>query len=337
MVERVALRSARKEPLSSLAVQVLRQEAAAISRAAERLTGEVLEASLELLLACRSKVVLLGTGKSGIAATKIASTLTSTGTAAIFLHPVDALHGDIGVVSADDLAIVVSNSGESEELMAALTQLRRRGTPVIAILGNPDSSIARRSDVVLDASVDEEAGPLGLAPTASTTVAIAVGDALAAMAMEAKGFTAEDFALNHPAGQLGKRLTLRVADLMHETGEDLSVSERDTLMRVIEALGRGGLGAVNVLDGERRLLGIVTDGDIRRSVLERSPTGLDAVTAADVMTSRPTVVAPDALAYDALRLMEDRPSQISVLPVVGQDDRCAGLLRLHDLVRAGLR
>jgi arabinose-5-phosphate isomerase len=337
MVEPVALRDAAREPASSLAVQVLRQEAAAIARAAERLSADALEASLELLLACRSKVVLLGTGKSGIAATKIASTLTSTGTAAIPLHPVDALHGDIGVVGAEDCAIVISNSGESEELMAALTQLRRRGTPVIAILGNPDSSIARRSDVVLDASVDQEAGPLGLAPTTSTTVAIAVGDALAAMTMEAKGFTAEDFALNHPAGQLGKRLTLRVADLMHEAVADLAVSEHDPLMRVIEAMGRGGLGAVSVLDAEHRLLGIVTDGDIRRSVLELGSAGLERLTAAEVMTSTPTVVAPDALAYDALRLMEDRPSQISVLPAVDYTERCVGLLRLHDLVRAGLR
>ncbi|MGI8440584.1 MAG: KpsF/GutQ family sugar-phosphate isomerase [Thermoleophilaceae bacterium] len=337
MLERITLESAAEGSMPALAAQVLRQETAAIGKAADRLTGEVLEASLELLLACRSKVVILGTGKSGIAASKIASTMTSTGTAAIFLHPVDALHGDIGVVSADDCAIVISNSGESEELMAVLTHVRRRGTPVIAVLGNADSSIARRSDVVLDASVDEEACPLGLAPTASTTVAIGVGDALAAMVMKAKGFTAEDFALNHPAGQLGKRLTLRVADLMHEDTADLAVGEKESLMAVIGAIGRGGLGAVNVLDEDDRLLGIVTDGDLRRSVQERGTDGLGGVLAGDIMTSTLAVVAPDALAYDALRLMKDRPSQISVLPVVDHSERCVGLLRLQDLVRAGLR
>lgn len=323
--------------LTTLAVQVLQQEAAAIAEAAERLRLADLEAATEILLGGRGKVVLLGTGKSGIAARKIASTLTSTGSAAIFLHPGDALHGDIGMVSSGDRSIAISNSGESEELIAVLTHFKRRGIPIVAIVGNLESTIARQADVVLDASVDEEACPLNLAPTASTTVAIAIGDALAAILMTAKGFTAEDFAQNHPGGLLGKRLTLRVSDLMHSGEHNPTVVERAPLMDVLTAITRGGLGAANVVDGGGLLLGIVTDGDVRRAVQSRGFSGLEQLTASQVMTSDPVVVGPDALAYDALRLMEDRPSQIAVLPVVGAGDHCLGLLRLHDIVQAGLR
>jgi arabinose-5-phosphate isomerase len=329
--------STAEEQRSELAVRVLRQEAAAIVAAADRLQVPELEQALDALLGCEGKVVLLGTGKSGIAARKIASTLTSTGTAAIFLHAVDALHGDIGIVTSDDVAIVVSNSGESEELVAVLTHLRRRGVPVVAILGNLESTIGRQADIALDASVDEEACPLNLAPTASTTVAIAVGDALAAILMTAKEFTAEDFALNHPAGRLGKRLTLRVSDLMHAESRNATISGDASFLEVIEAITHGGLGAANVIDGEGRLLGIVTDGDVRRGVQRRPLAELERVVASDVMTPNPTVVGPEVLAYDALRLMEDRPSQIAVLPVVDEGGRCVGLLRLHDIVQAGLR
>lgn len=316
---------------------MLRQEAAAILAAADRLQVPELERALDALLGCEGKVVLLGTGKSGIAARKIASTLTSTGTAAIFLHAVDALHGDIGIVTSDDVAIAVSNSGESEELIAVLMHLRRRAVPVVAILGNLESTIGRQADVALDASVDEEACPLNLAPTASTTVAIAVGDALAAILMTAKQFTAEDFALNHPAGRLGKRLTLQVRDLMHEEGRNPTISGDASFLEVIEAITQGGLGAANVVDDEGRLIGIITDGDVRRGVQRRPLTELERVLASDVMTANPTVVGPEMLAYDALRLMEDRPSQIAVLPVIDAGGRCVGLLRLHDIVQAGLR
>jgi arabinose-5-phosphate isomerase len=324
------------EELTSLAVRVLRHEAAAISEAAERLSGDQLERAAEIFLDRPGKLVLLGTGKSGIAGRKIAATLTSTGTAAIFLHPVDALHGDIGMVSSDDCAIAISKSGESEELIAVLTHLKRRGVRIVAIVGNLDSSIARQADASIDASVDEEACPLNLAPTTSTTLAIAIGDALAAVLMTAKGFTAEDFALNHPGGRLGKRLTLRVSDLMHAGEDNPTIPETASLMTVVEAVTRGGLGAANIVDTANRLVGIVTDGDLRRALQRSGFAGLDRIQAADIMTTSPTVVFEDSLAYDALRLMEDRPSQISVLPVVDVERRCLGLLRLHDVVQAGL-
>lgn len=328
---------AQRHDLSELGVGVLRQEAGAILAVADRLEVNRLEPAIEALLGCEGKVVLLGTGKSGIAARKIASTLTSTGTAAIFLHAIDALHGDIGIVTSDDVAIAISNSGESEELIAVLTHLRHRGVPIVAIVGNLESTIGRQADIALDASVDAEACPLNLAPTASTTVAIAIGDALAAILMTAKEFTAEDFALNHPAGRLGKRLTLRVSDLMHKGGRNPTIPADASFLEVIKAITRGGLGAANVVDGEGRLLGVVTDGDVRRSVQHRPFGQLESVIATDVMTASPTVVGAEVLAYDALVLMEDRPSQIAVLPVVDESGRCVGLLRLHDIVQAGLR
>jgi arabinose-5-phosphate isomerase len=323
--------------LTSLAVRVLHQEATAIADAAERLRAIDLEAAAEILLDCPGKVFLFGTGKSGIAARKIASTLTSTGTTAIFLHPVDALHGDIGMVSPNDCAIAVSNSGESDELVTLLFHLKHRGVPVVAIVGNLESSVGRSAAVSLDASVDEEACPLNLAPTTSTTVAIVLGDALAAMLMTAKGFTAEEFALNHPGGRIGKRLNLRVSDLMHTGERNPTVEETATLMDVIEAITRGGLGAANVVGSDGTLIGVVTDGDLRRSVQRRGFAELGDLRVADIMTASPTVVLPEVLAYDALHLMEDRPSQIAVLPVVDAENRCLGLLRLHDVVQAGLR
>jgi arabinose-5-phosphate isomerase len=329
--------SATQEDLTTLAERVLRHEATAIARAADRLVPEDVERAVDILAGCRGKVVVLGSGKSGIAARKIASTMTSTGTAALFLHAVDALHGDIGIVSADDCAILVSKSGESDELGTALTHLKHRRIPIIAIVAERESSIARQADVALDASVDVEACPLNLAPTASTTVAIALGDALAVLLMTAKNFTAEDFALNHPAGALGKRLTLRVRDLMHSDRENPTVPEAASLMDVLETITRGGLGAANVVDGGGTLRGIITDGDIRRAVQRSGLEGLERLRAVDVMTAMPTVVGAQVLAYDALRVMENRPSQIAVLPVVEDDGRCVGLLRLHDIVQAGLR
>jgi arabinose-5-phosphate isomerase len=323
--------------MTVLAARVLELEASAIARAADRLVPEDVERAVDIVAACRGKVVLLGAGKSGIAARKIASTMTSTGTAALFLHAVDALHGDIGIVSAEDCAILISKSGESDELGAALTHLKHRDIPIIAIVGELESSIARQADVALDASVDVEACPLNLAPTASTTVAIALGDALAAILMTGKNFTAEDFALNHPAGALGKRLTLRVRDLMHGEGENPVIPEAASLMDVLETITRGGFGAASVVDGDGTLRGIVTDGDIRRAVQRSGLEGLEALSALDVMTAMPTAVGAEVLAYDALRVMEDRPSQIAVLPVVDEDGRCVGLLRLHDIVQAGLR
>ena len=317
-------------------VALLRMEAEAVERTATRLSREAVEHAVRLLAACRGKVVTVGVGKSGHVAQKVAATLTSTGTPAVFLHPSDALHGGIGIVNGDDTVVVISNSGETAEVLELLPYMQHRRVPVIAVVGSLGSTLARRADVVLDASVEQEACPLNLAPTTSTTVALAVGDALAMTLMSVKRLTPEDFAMNHPGGRLGKRLTLKVSDLMHGGEENPTVTSGATLLEVVQAISRGGLGAVNVLDDASRLAGIVTDGDVRRTLQKVGLADLSELTAAGVMTSAPVVVAPDMLAHAALQLMENRPSQIAVLPVVEPGGRCVGLLRLHDIVRSGL-
>lgn len=310
----------------------MRTEAEAIVAASRRLDHAAARSALDMVLGARGKVIVTGVGKSGVIAEKIAQTMTSTGTMAVFLHPTDALHGSLGVVAAGDVVIALSNSGETDELIALLPSLAGRDVPLIAIVGNMDSTLARSAAAAIDASVDKEACPLNLAPTASTTVALAIGDAIAMTLMEAKGLSAADFAANHPAGRLGKRLTLRVVDLMHASPE---VSPTDTWLGVVKAISDSGLGAVNVVDGGK-LVGIVTDGDLRRTIERTSPEDLTSLDAGRMMTAGPISTSPDTLAFDALRLMEDRPSQISVLPVVETDGRCVGMLRLHDIIRSGL-
>jgi arabinose-5-phosphate isomerase len=319
-------------------VELLRVESNAIAKAAERLDASHLERVLSMLKGCKGKVVVLGVGKSGIIAQKVAATMTSSGTAAIHLHPSDALHGGLGIVTADDVVVMLSNSGETNELIELLPFLKRRNVPIVAIVGNLNSTIGQRSDAVLDASVDQEACPLNLAPTTSTTVALALGDALAMTLMRTKGLTESDFASNHPGGQLGKRLTLRVADLMHSGAENPTIADNASWMDVVSTITQYGLGAVNVLDQEGRLAGVITDGDLRRSLqkLGGRDFGFANLKCDDLMTHNPVVANPEMLAFDALHLMEDRPSQISVLPVVEGDRRCVGLIRLHDIVRSGL-
>jgi arabinose-5-phosphate isomerase len=278
--------------------------------------------------------VTSGAGTSGIVARKLAATLTSTGTPAAFLHPSDALHGGLGFVSGDDVAVLVSNSGETDELLALLPYLQSRDTPVIGILGNPKSRLGDAASVVLDAWVEHEACPLGLAPTASSTLALALGDALAVEVLVRRGVTSEAFARNHPSGRLGRRLTLRVRDLMLGPDAVVTVRPGTDLVATIAAISRGGAGATGVVGERGELVGIVTDGDLRRAV-QHDPDVL-ARTAGEIMTSTPVTVDVDALAYDALARMEDRPSPISVLPVVADDGTLVGMLRLHDVVRAGL-
>jgi arabinose-5-phosphate isomerase len=320
----------------SRVVDLLLMEAEAIRMTASRLKRKQVKEALELLHDCRGKVVVMGVGKSGNIAEKIAATLTSTGTAAVYLHPSDALHGGLGLVTADDVVLALSNSGETDEVITMLPYLKHRQVPIIAIVGNLRSTLARTAEVVLDASVDQEACPLNLAPTTSTTVALAIGDALAMTLMQVKGLTMDDFALNHPAGQLGKRLTLRVADLMHSGEENPTIDKDAAWLEVIAAISRGGLGAVNVVDAEGHLAGIITDGDLRRALQKIKPAELERLRCGSIMTQNPIVALPGMLAYDALRLMEDRPSQISVLPVVDERQLCVGLIRLHDIVRSGL-
>lgn len=314
-------------------VELLRIEADAIEHAASHLDAGAVESAIDLLEACAGKVIVTGVGKSGVIAQKIAQTLTSTGTVAVFVHPSDAMHGSLGVIAADDVVIALSNSGETEEILAILPPIKRRNVPVVAIVGNLNSTLAREADVVLDASVDKEACPLNLAPTTSTTVALSIGDAIAMTLMESKSLTEEDFAENHPAGRLGKRLTLRVNDLMHPSP---NVAPDAGWLEVVKAISGAALGAVNVVDAGGTLVGIVTDGDLRRTIEKTPSQDLDGLSAERMMTPSPITASSEMLAFEALRLMEDRPSQISVLPVVENGGRCVGLVRLHDIVKAGL-
>ncbi len=332
-------------PASALS-RCLQEEAAAIAAAAGRLSSEQVEAALKLLLGCRSrraKLVVTGVGKSGIVARKIAATFSSIGLTAVFLNPTDALHGDLGIVAADDVALLLSNSGETEELLAILPHLKRRGTGRIALVGRIDSALARGCDVVLDGSVDREVCPLNLAPTASTAVAMAIGDALAAVWMERAGISPEDFAINHPAGSLGRQLTLTVAELMVPASELEPLAPEAPLSAVIGQLtrptnGKGSLGAAWVrgtgigLGGSG---GLITDGDLRRTLQRHPPEAWASVQASAMATTDPISVTPDTLAAKALRVMERNPAQaLSVLPVIDGGE-LVGLLRLHDLVQAG--
>jgi arabinose-5-phosphate isomerase len=317
----------------SQVVELLKLEAAAIERTAENLDRESVERVIDLLSCCESKVIVTGVGKSGVIAQKIAQTLTSTGTIAVFVHPSDALHGSLGVIAKGDIVIALSNSGETDEILMLLPTLKNREINLISIVGNTNSTLARQSDIVLDASVDREACPHNLAPTASTTVSLALGDAIAMTLMQEKGLTAEDFAANHPAGRLGKRLTLKVRNLMHESP---NIAPEENWLGVVKTLSRYALGAVNVVDENSRLLGIITDGDLRRTIERTAPEDFSGLSARQMMTENPTVAAPEMLAFDALKLMEDRPRQIAVLPVTDEKGICVGLLRLHDIVRSGL-
>lgn len=313
-------------------VELLKLESAAIERTAGILDESSVEKAIEILACCDSKVIITGVGKSGVIAQKIAQTLVSTGTVAVFVHPSDALHGSLGVVSKGDVVIALSNSGETDELLLILPTIQQRGVKIIAIVGNLNSTLARNSDVSLDASVDKEACPLNLAPTTSTTVALAIGDALAMTLMQVKNLTEEDFAANHPAGRLGKRLTLKVVSLMHESP---NISPAANWLEVVKAISKYALGAVNVVDENEKLIGIVTDGDLRRTIEKTAPENLSRLNAEQMMTRHPITVTPETLAFDALKIMENRPRQISVLPVA-ENEKCVGLLRIHDIVRSGL-
>src|SRR4030095_3621870 len=235
--------------------QILRVESDAIAQTATRLDQSQVGQVVALLATCSGKVVILGVGKPGIIGQKIAATMTSTGTAALYLHPSDALHGSLGIIQRDDVVMVLSNSGETDELVTMLPYLKNRGVPIVAIVGNVNSTLARRANAVLDASVDKEACPLNLAPTTSTTVALAIGDAVAMTVMKVKGLTTDDFAVNHPAGRIGKRLTLRVGDLMHRDGENPTIATRASWVEVVRAISKGGLGAVCVVYGGGLLAG----------------------------------------------------------------------------------
>ncbi|GIV56627.1 MAG: arabinose 5-phosphate isomerase KdsD [Candidatus Kapaibacterium sp.] len=311
--------------------RILRIEAAAVARLADSV-GESFARAIELLLGARL-IVVSGIGKSGIIAQKIASTLSSVGSPALFLHPVEALHGDIGVLSDRDVAIVLSRSGTTAELVALLPYLKQRGLPIIAITGSTNGHIASAAEVVLDAHVEQEACPWDAVPSASTTAALALGDALALVLMQAKGFTISDYARSHPMGQLGRNLTLRVSDVMAKGDAIPRIALSASFREAIIEISRKGLGCVCVLDGDK-LCGIITDGDVRRS-LERYE-DIRPISAADVMTPNPITIHPEALLGEALATMERRQRQIGVLPVVGSEGECLGVVRIHDIIRSTL-
>lgn len=308
--------------------RVIRLEAEALA-ALESRVGETFADAVEAVLAATGRVIVSGVGKSGIVGRKIAATLTSTGTPAVFLHPVEALHGDLGIVGPGDVAILLSKSGESEELHGLLEWLGRAGVRVIALTGRMGSSLARQADWTLDCSVAAEACPHDLAPTTSTTAALAMGDALAVALLGRRGFGREDFARFHPGGSLGKRLLLRVADAM--VSRDLPLLPPDAPMRECVVLLAERRGTVAVVDEERRLLGVVTSGDLTR-LMEREE-HFFRIAVSEVMTTHPRTTEPDHLAATAVGVMERHG--IMALPVLDEEGRVVGMAHLHDLMRAG--
>jgi arabinose-5-phosphate isomerase len=327
--------SAEKPPTASqtryleVARKTLRLEADSLARTADRLDSRFVDV-VELILSHPGKVVVSGLGKSGHVGHKIVATLCSTGTAAVFLHPAEAVHGDLGIYEPGDPTILISKNGTTAEVLRLVPILRRFQSPLIGLVGNLASPLAQQVDLVLDASVTAEADPNNLAPTSSSTVALALGDALAVTLMEARGFTPEDFARYHPGGQLGRNLLLRVADVMH-TGDEVAWVPADApIKHVVVEMTRCPLGAACVVDEDRQLQGLITDGDLRRALQAHDDIRL--LQASDIMTVNPVAVTSAAPLGDALHLMEDRPRQISVLPVVdGPGQRCTGLVRIHDI------
>ncbi len=313
-----------------LARQVLQTEADAVRGLIDRL-DESFTTAVRFLADCRGRVIVTGMGKSGIISRKIAATLSSTGTPAYFLHPAEAVHGDLGVIQRDDLLVALSHSGETPEIIRLLETIKRLGARIIAITGAPSSALGQAADVTLDCHVDAEACPFNLAPTASTTAALALGDALAMTLLVSKGFREEDFADLHPGGQLGKRL-LRLDRLMHSGDRVPTVRSTTPLREIVATMSAKGFGMTCVTDDRGTLLGVITDGDIRRQL----STDIDplAQTAADLMTTTPITIEPSALAVEALNLLEDR--RVTSVVVVDDDNRVAGIVHLHDLWRTEL-
>ncbi len=313
--------------------QALAIEARAISQMEERLGQNFVEA-VRLLAECQGKVVITGVGKSGIICRKIAATFSSTGTPAIFLHPTEGLHGDLGILSRNDVVVAISYSGNTEELVKIVPAVKRFGLPLISMTGNMQSELARVSDIVLNIHVAREACPLGLAPTASTTATMAMGDALAAVLLTAKGFSEEDFARRHPGGTLGKRLLLRISDIMH-TGDEIPLVTMETSMKetLLEITGKG-FGITGVTDNGGKLVGVITDGDLRRSLEQYD--NLLKLPAARIMTGNPKKISADALASQGLQIMEQYAITSVFVVENASETRPLGLLHLHDLLRAGV-
>ena len=309
--------------------EVLRIEADAVSALAQRLDDSFL-AALNVILNCDGRVIVSGMGKSGHIARKIAATLSSTGTPAYFVHPAEASHGDLGMITPNDVIIALSYSGESQELMTIVPVIKRQGAKLISLTGKPSSSLALAADVHLNAAVDKEACPMGLAPTASTTAALALGDALAVALLDAKGFSAQDFARSHPGGSLGRRLLTHVRDIMRVGERIPAVDEAAMLSHALLEMSRKGVGMTAVVDAEQRVLGIYTDGDLRRTLAKNLD--FNATSVRSVMSANPRCISPDALAVDAVQTMEQY--NISQILVVDAENKLVGALNMHDLLHA---
>jgi arabinose-5-phosphate isomerase len=314
--------------------QVLRMEAEAVLEQVKRI-DEHFKAAVEMIMACPGRTVITGMGKSGIIGRKMAATLASTGTPSFYLHPAEGIHGDLGMVTEGDVVIALSNSGETGEVLHILPSLRRIGAKLIAMVGNPNSTLAKNSDIVLNVGVTREACPLGLAPTSSTTAALAYGDALALALLSKRKFTASQFAVFHPGGSLGRKLLLTVEDIMHSGTENPLVKADISVQDALFVITDKGLGAVSVVDDDNKMLGVLTDGDIRRGLSK----GVDFLKrpVTELMTASPKTITKEKLAAQALHIMEsNRPKPITVLPVVDAENHVIGLLHMTDLVRQGV-
>ena len=319
------------EKMQQLGLAVIRTEAAAVTALAERINGDFARACGHLLT-CKGRIVVTGMGKSGHIGNKIAATLASTGSPAFFVHPGEASHGDLGMITANDVVLALSNSGETSELLTILPLIRRLGVPLISMTGNPRSNLAGESDVHIDVSVAQEACPLNLAPTSSTTVALVMGDALAIALLESRGFTEEDFARSHPGGSLGRRLLLHIEEIMH-AGEEITTVNRDAPVRdALMEMTKKGLGMTAVVDHDDRLVGIYTDGDLRRTLDKNSD--IHSCLVSEVMTRSCITASKGMLAAEALKIMED--NKINALLLVDRAQRIVGAINMHDLLRAGV-
>ena len=327
----VKLDPVERDKLKQLGMAVVETEASAVETLKGRIDDNFIKAC-ELMLACEGRIVVTGMGKSGHISSKIAATLASTGSPAFFVHPGEASHGDMGMITPKDVVMAFSNSGETEEILTILPLIKRLGVPLIALTGNARSRLGMAADVHIDVSVAQEACPLGLAPTSSTTVSLVMGDALAVAMLEHRGFTAEDFARSHPGGRLGRRLLLLIRDIMHTGAEVPSVEDDVLLVDALMEMSRKGLGMTAVVDRQGKLVGIFTDGDLRRAVDQ----GVDIYHArvGELMTRNGRTVGPDELAAEALRLMETY--RINALLVVNKNKVLVGALNMHDLLRAGV-
>ena len=317
--------------LRELGLAVLRTEAEAVHALSSRVDDRFVRAC-EFLLHCQGRIVVTGMGKSGHIGNKIAATLASTGSPAFFVHPGEASHGDLGMITAGDVVLALSNSGETTEIITILPIIKRLGVPLVAMTGNPDSTLAEEADVNIDVSVEKEACPLGLAPTASTTASLAMGDALAVALLEARGFTELDFARSHPGGSLGRKLLLHVADIMHRGEQVPRVNEQATISQALVEMTAKGLGMTAVVDDSGLVRGVFTDGDLRRT-LDRG-VDLRSTPVTQVMTPGGIATHPDRLAAEALKLMEE--NKINSLLVLDEQERLTGALNMHDLLRAGV-